>query len=245
MADRIDHEYVRGTNRIGRLGDVLGVDFSPYKVCSFNCRYCGVGPTTRKTLDREAFYPVEDVFGQVRDYIEENGEPDYCLLTGSGEPALYSGFGRLATAIKESFPDVRQTIYTNGSLLHRADVRDEVAVCDLVMINLNAAEERAFRRICRPHPGVELDRLVGGIKQFRQQYDGPVWMDAVLVKGINDSEDVLEGLMGAVVDIGPDLFRVRTVRQPVEGVAEPVPAELAGWLKERWGDAPFEVEYAL
>jgi wyosine [tRNA(Phe)-imidazoG37] synthetase (radical SAM superfamily) len=224
---------------------VLGVDFSPHKVCSFNCRYCGVGPTTRRTLDREAFYPVEDVFGEVQGYIEENGEPDYCILTGSGEPTLYSGFGRLAGALGESFPGVGRTIYTNGSLLHRADVRDEVSVCDLVMINLNTVDERTFRRICRPHPEVELDRLIGGVKQFRQEYTGPLWMDVVLVKGVNDSEDALEGLVSAVTDIGPDLFRVRTVRQPVEGVAEPVSAQLGERLKERWRDLPFEVEYTF
>ena len=245
MTDGVNYKYVKGIIAIDRLGDVLRVDFNPHKVCSFSCRYCGVGPTTRKIIDREEFYPVEDVFSEIRDYVEENGKPDYVMLTGSGEPTLYSGFGRLARTIKETFPGLRSTIYTNGSLLHRREVRDEVSVCDLVMINLNAVDERAFQKICRPHKEVALDRLISGIKQFREEYAGPLWMDVILVKGINDSEEGLERLIDTVMDIGPDLYRVRTVRQAVENVMEPVSVEFAERLEQKWRDLPFEIEYAL
>lgn len=237
----MSYKFVKGTNDIGGLGSVLGVDFSPHKVCSFNCMYCGVGPTTRKIFDREEFYPVEDVFDEIRDYVEKNSKPDYVMLTGSGEPTLYSGFGRLAKAIKEAFPDIKPTIYTNGSLLHYQDVRDQVSLCDLVMINLNTVDEVTFRRICRPHKKVVLDSVIDGIKQFRAQYTGLLWMDVVLVKGINDSEEALEGLMDTVMGIGPDLYRVRTVRQTVEGRVEPVSAEFGERLKKKWENVPLEI----
>jgi wyosine [tRNA(Phe)-imidazoG37] synthetase (radical SAM superfamily) len=230
---------------MGPLGSVLGVDFSPHKVCSFNCAYCGLGPTTRKIFDREAFYPVEDVFDEIRDHIEKNGELDYIMLTGSGEPTLYTGFGRLAQTIKETFPNVKLTLYTNGSLLHRQDVRDEVSRCDLAMINLNTVDETAFRRICMPHKGVALGSMIDGIKQFRAQYTGPLWMDVVLVKGVNDSEEVLERLMNTVVDIGPDLYRVRTVMQAIEGRVEPVSPEFGQALKKKWENIPLEIAYAF
>lgn len=245
MTDYTNYKHIEGLAAIGRLGNVLRVDFNPHKVCSFNCRYCGVGQTTRKIIDREEFYPVEDVCGEIRACVEENGKPDYVMLTGSGEPTLYSGFGRLARAIKEAFPGLKATIYTNGSLLHRREVRDEVSVCDLVMVNLNTVDERAFQRICRPHKEVALERLIGGIRQFREEYAGPLWMDVVLVKGINDSEEGLQRLIDTVTDIGPDLYRVRTVRQPVEGVTEPVSGEFAARLEQKWRDLPFEIEYLL
>jgi wyosine [tRNA(Phe)-imidazoG37] synthetase (radical SAM superfamily) len=234
-----------GANDVPGLGNVLRVDFNPLKVCSFSCVYCGVGPTTRKTFEREAFYPVEDVFGEVRDYIEENGAPDYVMLTGNGEPTLYSGFGELAQAIKRAFPGVKLTLYTNGSLFYLQEVRDEVALCDLVMINLNSVEERAFRRICRPHKEATLERVVSGIEQFRQAYTGPLWMDVVFVKGVNDSEEGLEGLMRTVLDIRPDLYRVRTMRAPVGSVAEPVSSEFKEILQGRWKDLPLEIVYAF
>jgi wyosine [tRNA(Phe)-imidazoG37] synthetase (radical SAM superfamily) len=239
------YKFVKGVNEIGGLGSVLGVDFSPHKVCSFNCMYCGVGPTTRKIIDREEFYPVEDVFDEIRDHIEKNGEPDYVMLTGSGEPTLYSGFGRLAETIQEAFPNAKPTLYTNGSLFHHQDVRDQVSLCDLVMINLNAVDETVFRRICRPHREVALGSMIDGIKQFRAQYTGPLWMDVVLVKGVNDSEEMLERLMDTVMDIKPDLYRVRTVRQAVEGKVEPVSSEFGEHLKEKWENIPLEIAYAF
>ena len=44
-----------------RLGRSLGVDLTPRKVCSFDCIYCQVGRTTRKTTDARA------VHGRLRD----------------------------------------------------------------------------------------------------------------------------------------------------------------------------------
>ena len=53
---------ITGPNPHPLLGQTLGVDFSPKKVCSFDCVYCGVGMnTTRKTMKREVFHPVADV----------------------------------------------------------------------------------------------------------------------------------------------------------------------------------------
>ncbi len=241
----MSYKFVRDVYEMGGLGSVLGVDFSPHKVCSFNCMYCGVGTTTRKILDREDFYPAQDVLDEIKDYIKKNGEPDYAMLTGSGEPTLYSGFGQLAETIKEAFPNIKLTIYTNGSLLHRQDVRDQVALCDLVMINLNTIDEETFRRICRPHKKATLDSVIDGIKQFKAQYTGPVWMDVVLVTGVNDSEMGLEELMTTVMDIKPNLFRVRTVRQPIEGKVEPVSAEFGEHLKNKWKNIPLEIAYGF
>jgi hypothetical protein len=70
-------------------------------------------------------------------------------------------------------------------------------------------------------------------------------MDVILVRGINDSEEGLDRLMDTVMDIGPDLYRVRTVGQAVEDMAEPVSAEFAERLEQKWRDLPFEIEYAL
>ncbi len=240
-----NYQHIMGVNTVPGLGEVLRVDFNPLKVCSFNCVYCGVGATTRKIFEREEFYPVQDVLSEVRDYIQENGEPDYIMLTGNGEPTLYSGFGRLAEAIKEALPNVKLTIYTNGSLFYLPGVRDEVALCDLVMINLNSVDERAFRRVCRPHKEATLERVLGGIKQFKQDYTGPVWMDVVFVKGVNDSDEALEGLMSTVLDIGPDLYRVRTMREPLGNVAQPVAGEFKEVLKEKWDGLPLEIVYAF
>jgi len=105
------------TNALG-CQNVLPVDFSPKKTCNHDCIYCGVGRTTKWTMERSEFYPIEDVFSEINKYIENNGIVEYILLTGSGEPALYSGFGELADKIREKFPSIGIIAYTNGSLLN-------------------------------------------------------------------------------------------------------------------------------
>jgi hypothetical protein len=66
----------------------------------------------------------------------------------------------------------------------------------------------------------------------------------VFVKGVNDSEEALEGLMRTVLDIRPDLYRVRTMRAPV-GNVEPVSSEFKAILQEKWKDLPLEIVYAF
>ena len=103
----MEYRYIKGVMD-GPSGKTMRVDFNPFKTCSFNCVYCVLGLTTEMTTERREFYPVGEVFAEIRRHIEENGKPDAILLTGSGEPALYSGFGDLAMRIKEAYhkPDI-------------------------------------------------------------------------------------------------------------------------------------------
>lgn len=38
-----------------RLGESLGVNNIPYKICSYNCVYCQVGRTLRMQADRSSY----------------------------------------------------------------------------------------------------------------------------------------------------------------------------------------------
>ncbi|UCD93536.1 MAG: radical SAM protein [Candidatus Zixiibacteriota bacterium] len=243
MANSDNYRYVKGVGKSDRLGDVLSVDFSPVKVCSFDCIYCGLGRTTDKTLQRRAFYPVEEVFDEIRDWVSHNSPPDYVLLTGSGEPTLYTELGRLVRLVKSGFPGVKSYIYSNGSLLYYEDVRKDISAFDLIMINLNTDDEDTFQRICRPHHDTGLDRVIDGIKQLRKEYTGPLWMDVILVKGVNTQVSALENLMDTIADIAPERCIFRLPRSAAGKESQWVRVEIPESLKRKWRNLPFEVVY--
>ena len=74
-------------------------------------------------------------------------------------------------------------LITNGTLLHRQDVRDEAAKADVVMPTLDAADQPTFEAIHRPHHDITVGGLVEGLVAFRSQYRGLIWLEVFLVDG--------------------------------------------------------------
>ena len=79
-------------------------------------------------------------------------------------------------------------VITNGSLLHLPEVRDELLSADAVLPTVDAGTEILYRKINRPLPELAFAQLVDGIGAFRDQYRGKLWVEVMLVQGLNDSE---------------------------------------------------------
>jgi wyosine [tRNA(Phe)-imidazoG37] synthetase (radical SAM superfamily) len=58
--------YVFGPVPSRRLGRSLGVDLVPLKTCSYDCIYCQLGRTTRKTGQRREWVRLDDVISELR-----------------------------------------------------------------------------------------------------------------------------------------------------------------------------------
>jgi wyosine [tRNA(Phe)-imidazoG37] synthetase (radical SAM superfamily) len=56
--------YLFGPVPSRRLGLSLGVDLNPLKVCTENCVFCQVAPTTTLTLERREWVPTADVLAE-------------------------------------------------------------------------------------------------------------------------------------------------------------------------------------
>ena len=83
-----------------RLGLSLGIDLIPPKTCSFDCLYCQVGRTTKKTVNPEPFVSTTEVIGELEKRLLK-GVPDTITLAGSGEPTLHSEIDQVITSIKK------------------------------------------------------------------------------------------------------------------------------------------------
>jgi wyosine [tRNA(Phe)-imidazoG37] synthetase (radical SAM superfamily) len=205
-----------------RLGRSLGVDLIPPKTCPYDCIYCEVGPTTRQTRRRFAYRAdaiIAELTERLRDLVPA---PDVITLAGSGEPTLNLGLGRIIEAIK-AITRIPVAVLTNGALLYLPQVRRELAAADLVLPSLDAAREATYRVVNRPLPELTLDRLLDGLAAFRREYRGQIWLEVMLIKGINDTTEELVPLRQALATIAPDKVQLNTVVRPgVEGSARPL-----------------------
>jgi wyosine [tRNA(Phe)-imidazoG37] synthetase (radical SAM superfamily) len=205
-----------------RLGRSLGVDLIPSKTCPYDCIYCEVGPTTHQTRQRFP-YQTTAIISELEDYLRDLPQtPDVITLAGSGEPTLNLGLGRIISRIKE-MSQIPVAVLTNGALLYLPEVREELAAADLVLPSLDAAREETYRLINRPLPELTLESLIEGLSAFRRKFRGQIWLEVMLLKGLNDSEEELTHLRRALMEIAPNQIQLNTaVRPVVEAAARPL-----------------------
>jgi wyosine [tRNA(Phe)-imidazoG37] synthetase (radical SAM superfamily) len=208
-----------------RLGRSLGVDLIPPKTCTYDCIYCEVGPTTCRTGQRFA-YQTEAVISELAGYLKDPGvRPDVITLAGSGEPTLNQGLGRIIREIK-AMSQIPVAVLTNGALLYLPEVRQELAAADIVLPSLDAGRAETYAAINRPLPELSFESLLDGLTAFRREYRGRIWLEVMLLKGLNDTEEELTLLRRALQKIAPDKIQLNTaVRPVVEAAALPLDRE--------------------
>jgi wyosine [tRNA(Phe)-imidazoG37] synthetase (radical SAM superfamily) len=234
------YKYIQEVKTDPKVGEMLIINFNPYKVCSFNCIFCGIGPTTDKIYERKCFYPPEEVFSEVRDFIENIKQPDCIWLTGLGEPSLYSGFSQLSNTIKNFYPNIKIGVSSNGSFLMFQEVREDFKICDYIVINLNSVFSDEFIQISRPHRDIKLKEVIKGIISFRKGYSGIFGVVSIFVKGINDNLKSLQALNAIIMKILPNFFVVKNFA--CKGY-KPISDEFKDAISEAFKDFPNEIIY--
>lgn len=205
-----------------RLGFSLGVDIIPYKTCTLDCLYCQLGRTARVTAARRNYAPRAEVLRQLGAALKRPARVDWITFSGSGEPTLHSGLGAMIRSVKR-MTDVPVAVITNGTLLADPRVRRALREADLVIPDLDAGSARVFRRITRPHPSLRFSRVVAGIERFTRGFRGRVWLEVVLLKGVNDSPEELGRIGTLAARIRPERIQLNTaVRPPAYTEARPL-----------------------
>jgi wyosine [tRNA(Phe)-imidazoG37] synthetase (radical SAM superfamily) len=88
----------------------------------------------------------------------------------------------------------------------------------------------------RPAPGLDLAAVIDGLAATRSQFAGRMWLEVMLVAGINDSADDLRALREAIDRIAPERVQINTVlRPPAEADAAPLTAEALLGAQEALG----------
>lgn len=208
------HSLIFGPVPSRRLGWSLGIDIIPFKSCTQDCIYCQLGKAPHPTtIERKSYIDVNELIEQLNAKISQGQTIDFITISGSGEPTLNIDLGTIIDSIRK-ISSIPIAIITNGTLLHLDQVRKDCAMADLVIPSLDAVNQQMFEKINRPHNDITFDKLVDGLKKFRNEYKGKFWLEVFLVKNINTDIKSLEFFRDIINQINPDKVHLNTAVRP-------------------------------
>lgn len=197
-----------------RLGISLGIDLLPYKTCSLDCIYCECGSTTILTTVRREYINTEDVIDELNEYLSTKPRLDYITFSGSGEPTLHSGIGKIISFLKSNYPDYRICVLTNSTLLHLKEVRDEIIAADVIVPSLDAMTDVSLQKILRPHESVTVDNILRGITSLSREFTGKIIIEYFVIPGINDSDEEIDLLKKYLLTINSAVVQLNYLSRP-------------------------------
>jgi len=207
--------YFYGPVDSRRLGKSLGLNLFPEKTCSFDCIYCQLGRTKVRYARRVSRVNLKKVKKELAQIIRKKPHLDFITISGCGEPTLHRNLDKIIRTVKEVTRNkYRLCLITNSSLLYRKKVRDELKGLDVIVPSLDAADVKTFRKINNPLKGFSLTRIVHGLIKLRKEFRGEIWLEVMLVKGINDSLHHARKLKKLIEEIKPDKVQLNLPVRP-------------------------------
>ncbi len=202
-----------------RLGQSLGVNNIPPKICSYSCVYCQIGRTNKMQTIRSEFYKPEDIYFESKMKIEQlkvKGEHvDYISFVPDGEPTIDKNLGLEIELLKEL--NIRTAVITNASLLWMDDVKADLMEADWVSVKLDAADNDTWCKIDRPHGSLKLKNILDGIHDFAKEFKGTLVTETMLVAGVNDHPSCIEMIGKQIESIQPQkAYLLVPTRPPAE-----------------------------
>jgi wyosine [tRNA(Phe)-imidazoG37] synthetase (radical SAM superfamily) len=199
-----------------RLGQSLGINNIPPKVCTYSCVYCQVGRTLHFQVEPSQFYEPEAVAEAVAEKVararESKEAVDYLTFVPDGEPTLDANIGRTIDLLKPL--GVKIAVITNATLIDLQEVREALLKADWVSFKIDSATEMTWRRINRPHSTLRLGRMQEGMIEFAKGYAGTLVTETMLVQGLNDEDGNLNTIAAFLGRLKPEVAYISIPTRP-------------------------------
>jgi wyosine [tRNA(Phe)-imidazoG37] synthetase (radical SAM superfamily) len=208
-----------------RLGRSLGINNIIGKVCSFSCVYCQAGLTKKLLAGQKNYYSPMIIYAEVKKRLEElkadNEKIDFLSIVPNGEPTLDMNLEETLYLLQDF--GIKTAVFTNSSLIWKKEVQFALKLADYVSIKMDAADDFTWKKINRPHPSLNLNNILKGISEFRENYKGRFVTETMLIKDYNDNEDDLIKIGHFIVQIKPDIAYVTIPTRPaaLKGIHSP------------------------
>jgi len=215
-----------------RFGYSLGIDLIPLKTCIYDCIYCQLGKTTNKTIKRKRYFDIDFNEFEAELVKKLDGCPylNYITFSGSGEPTLNSDMAKLISIIKE-VTDVPVSVLTCGGTLGFDGVINDIKGADLLKISLDAPDDKLLKKINRPCREVSFDKNISGLKRLLDSFNGDVWLEIMILEGINDNLDSAYKFKEIAEDLGEGIkkIHINTAVRPSGGDYMRLPSKERLW----------------
>lgn len=172
-----------------------------------------MGKTTNLTILRSEYVKISEIIDEVKEWLSSHKDDlptlDYITLSGSGEPTLNIKISDLINQLKGLSP-AKIAIITNSSLLGDAALRREILGADLIVPSLDAVVQELFVKVNRPHQDIKIDEIINGLISLRKEFRGKIWVEVMLIKGLNDDIRYIRKLKSVIDEINPDKIQINS-----------------------------------
>jgi len=110
---------------------------------------------------------------------------DYVTFSGVAEPTLAANLADLVAVVRERFVQP-VAILTNSSLIKQGDMRQDLALFDVVVAKVDAPDEMLYQQINRPFVNYTLAEVLWGIRRFREGFQGKLALQMMFVEANRD-----------------------------------------------------------
>jgi cyclic pyranopterin phosphate synthase len=165
--------------------------------CNLRCTYC-MPAEGLEWLSKQAVMSAEEIVRIVRIGVDSLGVREL-RLTG-GEPLVRADLVDIIAALRSNHPDLPISMTTNGVGLDKKAAALKAAGLTRINVSLDSLHEETFAQLTR-RPF--LDRVLAGVDAAWAAGLGPVKLNAVLMRGINDAES--PSLLAWALDRGYEL----------------------------------------
>ncbi|MFA5454680.1 MAG: radical SAM protein [Sulfurimonas sp.] len=195
-----------------RFGSSLGIDLSPaLKQCNFDCLYCELAPSAT-TDTQKNIVEVSTIIAELKEHL--NDKIDVITITANGEPTLYPYLDELIDEINKIKGTTETLILSNSATLVDEKVFNSLLKLDQVKLSLDAVSESVFKRIDRPHVGIEIENIVQKVIDFSKAYKGKLFIEILFVKGLNDTKEEIEKLNETLLKLHVTRIDLGTIDRP-------------------------------
>ena len=156
-------------------------------VCNFKCGYCLPDGYKIDKSDNRSFINTEEIKRLAR-ALSELGVSKI-RLTG-GEPTIRKDFFEIIKIIKENSGIKKTVITTNGYKLDKIANDIKNSGLDGINISIDSLDPKTFKKITGHD---RLEEILRGIKNLQKLNFKNIKINAVLLKGINDTERDFDG----------------------------------------------------
>jgi len=172
------------------------------------------------SIERKEFYSPEVIVDEVKRRVNQlrndNEQIDYISFVPDGEPTLDINLGKIIGLLKPL--EIKIAVITNSSLLWDKGVRDDLMLADWVSVKIDTTDERSWHKINRPYGKLDLQRVLNGVKLFRNSFKGTLVTETMLVNELNDNKESLTNTAEFIGKLNPDkAYILVPTRPPAEG----------------------------